>query len=109
MYFFDAGKGYHIAPDCVGMSSAPAHTLAEAVAAGKSACSNCKPPVADVMDKAMLWQDEKGICHTSDECAAFSGAVTLVERDEALEKGLEACPDCGAADYLVPGTVLAEK
>ena len=57
----------------------------------------------------MLWQDEKGICHTSDECAAFKGAVTLVERDAALEKGLKACPDCGAADYLKPGTVLAGK
>ena len=56
----------------------------------------------------MLWLDEAGVCHTSDECAAFSGQYTLISRDDALAKGLTACPDCGAAEYLIPGTVLAQ-
>ena len=39
--------------------------------------------------------------------AAFSGSVRLITRDDALAQGLAPCTGCGAADYLVPGTVLA--
>ena len=46
--------------------------------------------------------------HSSDECAAFAGQYRLVARDDALAQGLEACPDCGAAEYLILGTVLAD-
>ena len=61
------------------------------------------------LGKAVLWRDADGVCHTSDTCAAFSGSYTLILRDDALAQGLAACPDCGAADYLVPGTVLANQ
>lgn len=107
VYYFDTSKGYHIAPDCVGMSNAPAHTLEEAVAAGKRACGNCAPPAAELLGLPTLWLDEDKVCHTSDECASFAGKFTLIARDDALAQGLAACPDCGAAEYLVPGTVLA--
>ena len=107
VYYFDASKGYHVSANCVGMNGAPAHTLAEAVADGKHACGNCFPPIAELVDQPALWVDEKSVCHTSDECASFSGKYTLIARDTALAQGLAACPDCGAAEYLQPGTELA--
>ena len=107
VYYYDASKGYHIAPNCVGMSNAPAHTLAEAVELGKHPCGNCNPPAAEYIGLPVLWLDDAKTCHTSDECASFSGKVTLIPRDDALAQGLAACPDCGAAEYLQPGTVLA--
>jgi len=106
--YYASSKGYHTAPDCASMRNAPAHTLADAVAAGKNACKYCKPPAASLLGLPMLWLDEKGNVHTTDECAAFAGKYTLVERDDALAQGLPPCPDCGAAEYLVPGTVLAK-
>ena len=108
VYFYDSSKGYHTSPDCASMKNAPAHTLAEAVASGKNACKHCKPPAASLIGLPALWLDENGLVHTTDECAAFAGKYKLVLRDDALAKGMSACPDCGAAEYLVPGTVLAE-
>jgi len=108
VYFFDNGRGYHMASSCVGMHDAPAHTLAEAQAAGKHPCGNCTPPALELADQPALWVDEDGLCHTSDACDAFKGAYKLVPRDEALEREMSGCPDCGADEYLVPGTVLAE-
>ena len=109
VYFYEGSKGYHIAADCVGMTGAPAHTLAEAVEAGKSACGNCNPPSSELVGLPVLWLDDSGLCHTSDACADFNGGVRLIPRDDALEQGLSACPSCGAEDYLVPGTVIAEN
>ena len=108
VYFYDSSKGYHMSPDCSGMKNAPAHTLEEAVNGHKNACSRCKPPAASLLGLPVLWLDEKGLVHTSDECAAFVGRYRLVLRDDALAQGLEPCPDCGAAEYLIPGTVLAD-
>ena len=108
VYFYDSSKGYHIGPDCSGMKNAPAHTLEEAVAGNKNACRRCNPPAASLLGLPALWLDENGLVHTSDECAAFAGQYRLVARDDALAQGLEACPDCGAAEYLIPGTVLAD-
>ena len=108
VYYYDASKGYHIASDCTGMNGAPAHTLAEAVAAGKHACGNCNPPDETLIGLPVLWMDEKGRCHTSDECAKFKGQYTLIARDDALAQGLKGCKTCGANEYLVAGTVLKQ-
>ena len=109
VYYYNSSKGYHAGPNCSGMENAPAHSLAEAAASGKKACKHCNPPSASLLGQAVLWRDADGVCHTSDTCAAFSGSYTLILRDDALAQGLAACPDCGAADYLVPGTVLADQ
>ena len=50
--------------------------------------------------------DGQEICHTSDDCASFSGSWTLVPRDEALAAGYAGCPDCGANEYLLPNTII---
>ena len=107
VYYYSSSKGYHSGPNCKGMQNAPAHSLAEAAASGKSACKRCNPPSTALLGQAALWRDADGVCHTSDTCAAFSGSYTLILRDDALAQGLTPCPDCGAADYLIPGTVLA--
>ena len=109
VYFFDASKGYHLAPECKGMSGAPAHTLAEAVEAGKHACGNCNPPDESLIGLPVLWLDAEGLCHTSDDCAKFQGQYKLIARDDALAQGLSGCKDCGADEYLVPGTVLKAR
>ena len=109
VYYYNSSKGYHAGPSCSGMENAPAHSLAEAAASGKKACKHCNPPSISLLGKAVLWRDADGVCHTSDTCAAFSGRYTLILRDDALAQGLAACPDCGAAEYLVPGTLLAEE
>ncbi len=108
VYYYDSSKSYHLSDSCKGMSNAPAHTLAEAQAAGKRTCGICKPAALELLGLPTLWLDEDGICHTSDECAAFKGKVSLIARDDALAQGLAACLDCGAAEYLVPGTVIAK-
>ena len=74
---------------------------------GKRACGNCNPPAADLIGQPVLWVDGKGLCHTTDACSSFTGKYSLVTRDDALARGLDGCPDCGATEYLVPGTVLA--
>ncbi|MBQ7263138.1 MAG: hypothetical protein IJR14_05400 [Synergistaceae bacterium] len=108
-FILDAkSKGYHAAPNCVSMSGAPAHTLADAVADGKKTCGNCNPPSGDLIGKAVMWMDENGLCHTTDACESFAGKYTLILRDDALAQGLPACPDCGAEEYLIPGTVLSD-
>ena len=108
VYYYNSSKGYHSGPNCKGMQNAPAHSLAEAAASGKSACKRCNPPSTALLGQAALWRDADGVCHTSDTCAAFSGSYTLILRDDALAQGLAACPDCGAAEYLVPGTVIGK-
>jgi len=107
VYYYSSSKGYHIGPNCTGMQNAPAHSLAEAATSGKNACKHCNPPSTGLLGQAVLWQDADGVCHTSDTCASFSGSYTLILRDDALAQGLTACPNCGAADYLIPDTVLA--
>ena len=108
VYFYESGsKGFHKSPTRHEMDGAPAHTLAEAQASGKHTCGICKPAALELIGLPTLWLDEDGTCHTSDECAAFQGKVALIARDDALAQGLAACPDCGAGEYLVPGTVIA--
>ena len=108
VYYYDASKAYHVGPNCKGMSNAPSHTLSEGLAAGKRACGNCNPPAAELVGLPVLWLDENNQCHTTDSCPAFAGSPRFIQRDEALEQGLAGCPGCGADEYLIPGTLLAD-
>lgn len=47
VYYFDGSVGYHLASDCHEMHNAPAHTLYEAIQAGKRRCSSCLPPTLE--------------------------------------------------------------
>ena len=71
-------------------------------------CANCDAPDAALIGQPCLWMDAGRICHTSDECDAFSGSYKLILRDEALAQELKGCPRCGGNEYLIPGTVVTD-
>jgi hypothetical protein len=107
VYHSSNGKFYHRFSVCKGMSGSKAYKLSEITAKYKR-CKTCDAPATDMVGKTCLWMDEKGLCHTSDECDKFEGNYSFILRDDALEQGKTGCPDCGADEYLVPGTVLGE-
>ncbi len=107
VYHSSNGKFYHRRSVCQGMTGSKAYKLSE-ITSKYRRCKTCDAPDTALVGKKCLWMDEDGLCHTSDECAKFKGAYTLIERDEALEAGKAGCPDCGADEYLVPNTVLAD-
>ena len=107
VYHSSNGKFYHRRSVCQGMTGSKAYKLSEITSKYKR-CKTCDAPDTALVGKACLWMDEDGLCHTSDECAKFKGAYTLIERDKALEEGKSGCPDCGADEYLVPNTELAD-
>ena len=107
VYRSSNGKFYHKVELCKGMTGSSPYLLSD-VAGQYKQCNTCQAPSADLIGQPCLWVDESNICHTTDACARFNGTYTLMVRDEALEKGLVACPDCGANEYLVPNTVIAD-
>ena len=107
VYHSAKGKYYHKARTCKNMDDTDPHPLKSVVGKYKY-CRTCNPPSTDLIGRPLLWVDEDGLCHTSDECAKFKGAFTLIERDEALAQGMTGCPDCGADEYLIPNTILAK-
>lgn len=105
VYHSSNGKFYHKAQTCKNMNGSDPYPLKTVVGKFRY-CNTCNPPSTDLIGLPVLWMDADGLCHTSDECAQFSGAITLIERDEALAQGKTGCTACGADEYLVPNTVL---
>ena len=100
VYYNKNGRLYHKQAACKNMNAAPAHTLTEALAAGKQRCSACDAPDAGILEiEHVAWVDEKNVYHTTDECARFSGSWTLISLEDAVEKNCAPCPDCGAEEY----------
>lgn len=107
VYHSSNGKFYHRFSVCKGMTGSSAYKLSEITSSYKR-CKTCDAPDTALVGKTCLWMDEDGLCHTSDECEKFNGNYTLIERNDALTQGKSGCPDCGADEYLVPNTELAE-
>ena len=110
VYHTPTGSWYHMAPVCTNMTGATPYTLESCVSGSKvyKTCRTCSAPKADLVDENCLWMDEADRFHTTDECVNFNGRYTLVPRDEALQQnGLKACPNCGAEQYIIPGTQIA--
>lgn len=107
VYHSSNGKFYHKVSICKGMTGSSPYKLRDIDSSYKR-CKTCDAPDTALVGKTCLWMDEDGLCHTTDECAKFNGAYTLIEREDALEQGLTGCPDCGGDEYLVPNTTLAE-
>ena len=100
VYYTSNGVAYHRAATCVGMSGAKAHTLSEAVEAGYRACGNCQAPAAELLsaDEPVMWVDESGVFHATDECDRFDGKWTLMTITDAYASGCTPCPACCAAE-----------
>ena len=102
VYYTNGGKGYHVSPSShKETSKAKAHTLAEAAAEGKKACSGCKPADLSMLEaEHVVWIDEDHRIHLTDECEDFKGRYTLMTLEDALEKGYKACGECAADRYI---------
>ena len=105
VYHSSTGKWYHRSSVCQGMTGADPYKLSECADDYKW-CRRCEPPLPEYVNEHCLWQDENGLCHTTDECPNFEGQYTLIPRDEALEQGLTGCEMCGADSYLIPNTTI---
>ena len=105
VYHTSSGKWYHMHTTCKNMTNAKPYTLAECAGSYKR-CNTCAAPLPELVGEHCLWRDEDGLCHTSDECAAFVGDYELVLRDDALANGYAACTACGADEYLIPDSIL---
>ena len=106
VYHSSNGRFYHMNDHCSGMTGGSAYTLAECVAGDYQQCSACSAPDPAAVEQMCLWQDEDEVCHVRDECEYFVGIYALIDREAALESGLVGCSHCGAADYLIPFTVM---
>lgn len=105
VYHTSNGKWYHTIPDCSGMSGGKLFALSECYETHKR-CRKCEAPLPELVGEHCLWQDETALCHTSDDCPAFTGKYTLVIRDEALAAGMNGCTVCYANEYLEPNTII---
>lgn len=105
VYHSSNGRFYHSRNICANMTGSDPYTLAECVD-GYKRCNTCGAPEAELVDQPCLWEDEGGICHTSDECAEFEGAYKLILRDDALAGGRLGCTLCGGSEYLVANSVI---
>lgn len=100
-----AGETIHLLDNCSAIAGiANPCTLADCT--GAVACEACMAPLAEYAVEPCLWQDEDGLCHSSDECEAFVGQYHLILRDEALEQGFKGCKLCKASEYLFPRTAI---
>lgn len=109
VYHSSNGSYYHRFEVCKGMSGSSTYTLAECVDGNYKRCRTCDAPLPELVGEMCLWIDENQACHTSDSCSLFSGRYTLMLRDEALEKGMSGCIECGADEYLQPNTTIVSK
>ena len=102
VYYYDSSRSYHRNPSCGNMSSAPAHTLAEAAQSGKPACQGCEPPSVDLLTAELaVWCGTDGVFHIDGECAALTSDWTGMTFEAAwLEDGMTGCPLCGADLYV---------
>ena len=107
VYHSSNGKFYHRFIICQGMTGSKPYKLSE-VGSEYERCSVCDAPDTSLIGQPCLWKDSNNLYHTSDTCKQFKGDYVLVPRDEAIAEGGEGCTECGANEYLVPGTVLAE-
>lgn len=107
VYHSSNGRFYHTNDHCSGMTGGSPYSLSQCVDDGYKQCHTCNAPSPEALEHNCLWVDEDQVCHVSDECEYFAGQYTLLDRDEALEQGLTACAHCGAADYLIPFSVMS--
>ena len=106
LYVGDDSAVYHLKADCTALTGSSRVSEFEDCVLTMQPCGECGAPAAELADLPCLWKDENDLCHTADTCASFQGAWTLISRDEALAATLLPCSECGADEYLLPGTEI---
>lgn len=86
LYYTGGGEYYHTNPHCMGMRTAEAHTMPEALASGKQPCPTC-------VETLYYYRDEGRYYHSDAHCSGMHGAVAHTMA-EALASGKEPCPVC---------------
>lgn len=111
VYYNPNGVNYHIASSCKNMKTASAGTLADAVSKGLRRCKNCGTPDASILEaECVVWVDEGGHFHLTDECADFTGTWSLMTLDDALAAGHLPCETCRADAFMAAcGRTLPEE
>ncbi len=97
------GKWYHKASKCGSMSNASQHTLASAVAKGKTACPYCNPISEDWADlnEEVVFVSSKSVWHIDDGCSAnTAGSAIMTMKAARADSALTACSRCGADHYI---------
>jgi len=91
-----------MAGDCGSMRNAPAHTLLDAVADGKTACPYCHPVPKDLLDAGVVVWVDLGAqrFHITDECEQLSDNRAAMPIDEATGAQYQPCEECGAYRYV---------
>lgn len=101
VYYNAGGKCYHMASACGSMQTSAAHTLGETLNENNHRCSVCGTPEKSILDEEyIVWVDENGIAHLSDQCGDFAGKWSLLPAAEAVESDMLSCESCEADLYL---------
>ena len=101
VYYNVGGKCYHMAPVCGTMLSADEHSFDDTRESSVRLCSKCGTPDKAILDEEFIvWTDGNDTAHTSDECAAFTGGWNIITAAKANERGMKACSECAADEYL---------
>lgn len=101
VYYTSDGKYYHKTEVCGSMKNAKAHTLSDAVRAGKDACPYCNPLSADMLQITdSVYIDTDGYFHINFGCESITESYRIVSLDEAIaDASVKACDACGAIYY----------
>ena len=89
VYCTVTSKHYHTKSNCSGMTGASRVTVAQAVAAGKTACSTC----ASAAKRTVYSYDRGTYFHATSSCNGQSG-IPKRSLEEALALGQKACSTC---------------
>lgn len=99
VYHSSNGRFYHRREICQNMTGSSPYKLSEITSAYRR-CTTCDAPDVAMVGQEVLWIDGNDLCHTSDECEAFSGDYNFILPEEARSRGLSGCPACGGDQYL---------
>lgn len=101
VYYNEGGKCYHMTSACGSMLTSVEHSLGETLEENNHRCSVCGTPEKTILDEEhIIWQDEEGIAHLSDNCENFAGKWKLLPAAEAIESDMLSCDACEADLYL---------
>ena len=115
VYYSEAGKYFHSAPDCSGMQGAQPHSLRDAYAAGKGACPACfvpqttsLPVTATLAPQTQIYvyaMENSIYYHAAADCSGMENPQRMLMED-AIAKNMSPCPVCLEAQGEIDSAVV---